>query len=185
MIRLFSKRQEKLATFTEVPQVSIDDTILNHSPCHALSPLPDNAQDCHENFPPFSPAEEQYGALLDEYPPHFFYLFPSTFIKCFDQDDECTIEVMPPPSQRFSHYLLPPPKSNKQCLVVDLDETLIHCLFMVPDNSIPFDHTFSLEVDGDLKKVYLYCRPHLQEFLQFISQRYECVLFTASIERVG
>ncbi|XP_069376936.1 carboxy-terminal domain RNA polymerase II polypeptide A small phosphatase 1-like isoform X2 [Paralichthys olivaceus] len=60
--------------------------------------------------------------------------------------------------------LLPPVKSKdsgKICVVIDLDETLVHSSF----------------------KVYVLKRPHVDEFLKRMGELFECVLFTASLAK--
>jgi len=75
--------------------------------------------------------------------------------------------------------LLPAQKSKqgKKCLVLDLDETLIHSSFNNGDN-----HDFTLTVDFEGKKQTMYVakRPHVDEFLKFCSEYFELVVFTAS-----
>ncbi|XP_077927452.1 carboxy-terminal domain RNA polymerase II polypeptide A small phosphatase 1 isoform X6 [Halichoerus grypus] len=60
--------------------------------------------------------------------------------------------------------LLPEAKAqdvDKICVVIDLDETLVHSSF----------------------KVYVLKRPHVDEFLQRMGELFECVLFTASLAK--
>ncbi|XP_020932132.1 carboxy-terminal domain RNA polymerase II polypeptide A small phosphatase 1 isoform X3 [Phacochoerus africanus] len=68
------------------------------------------------------------------------------------------------PKQSPVQYLLPEAKaqdSDKICVVIDLDETLVHSSF----------------------KVYVLKRPHVDEFLQRMGELFECVLFTASLAK--
>ncbi|KAI1285704.1 Carboxy-terminal domain RNA polymerase II polypeptide A small phosphatase 1 [Halotydeus destructor] len=80
-------------------------------------------------------------------------------------------------------YLLPPlrsSESNKMCLVIDLDETLVHSSFKPINNA---DFIVPVEIDGAIHQVYVLKRPYVDEFLQRMGELYECVLFTASLAK--
>lgn len=86
-------------------------------------------------------------------------------------------------NQKYSgKYLLPArkPSDNRICLVIDLDETLVHSSFKPIENA---DFIVPVEIDGTLHKVYVLKRPHVDEFLKKMGQIYECVLFTASLSK--
>lgn len=86
-------------------------------------------------------------------------------------------------TQKYSgKYLLPTrkPSDNRICLVIDLDETLVHSSFKPIENA---DFIVPVEIDGTLHKVYVLKRPHVDEFLKRMGQIYECVLFTASLAK--
>uniref|UniRef100_A0A8C8EH67 FCP1 homology domain-containing protein n=1 Tax=Oncorhynchus tshawytscha TaxID=74940 RepID=A0A8C8EH67_ONCTS len=73
-------------------------------------------------------------------------------------EDNGTIAKVPETS------LLPevtPEDEGKICVVIDLDETLVHSSF----------------------KVFVLKRPHVDEFLQRMGELFECVLFTASLAK--
>jgi RNA polymerase II subunit A small phosphatase-like protein len=78
--------------------------------------------------------------------------------------------------------LLPPVDAadvGKKCLVLDLDETLIHSQFAAvesPDLEVP------IELDsGVIKPIYVCKRPGVDEFLAAVGQHFEVVIFTASL----
>lgn len=84
--------------------------------------------------------------------------------------------------------LIPPPPLDykNKLLVLDLDETLVHSSFMPVTNS---DDILELFIEdpfnpGTIQKhiVYVYRRPHLQEFLRKMAETYELCVFTASIQ---
>ncbi|XP_054167979.1 carboxy-terminal domain RNA polymerase II polypeptide A small phosphatase 1-like [Oppia nitens] len=80
-------------------------------------------------------------------------------------------------------YLLPSIKSqdsHKICLVIDLDETLVHSSFKPISNA---DFIVPVEIDGTIHQVYVLKRPYVDEFLQRMGELYECVLFTASLAK--
>lgn len=68
---------------------------------------------------------------------------------------------------------------DRICLVLDLDETLVHSSF----DPFPGGADFSvpLEMPGDRHTVYVKKRPFVDEFLAKCSQWYEVVVFTASL----
>lgn len=87
-------------------------------------------------------------------------------------------------STEYAGNLLPPLKpesAHKKCLVLDLDETLVHSSFKPipkPDFIIP------VEIDRVVHHVYVLKRPYVDEFLQRAAKHYEIVIFTASLAKV-
>lgn len=68
---------------------------------------------------------------------------------------------------------------DRKCLVLDLDETLIHADFeMKMPNP---DCQLSFEYQNEEIRFNLFLRPGVIEFLHLVSQYYEVVLFTASV----
>lgn len=62
-------------------------------------------------------------------------------------------------------------------LVLDLDETLVHCSVQpIPNPQL----TFSVDFNGVAYEVYVRTRPYLDQFLKQVSEWFEVVLFTAS-----
>jgi NLI interacting factor-like phosphatase len=76
---------------------------------------------------------------------------------------------------------LPPqaPDDTRKTLVLDLDETLVHCSVVEPTDRVA-DFTFPVQFHGETYTVHVKCRPFLQEFLHNIAQHFEVVVFTAS-----
>ena len=70
-----------------------------------------------------------------------------------------------------------PEDKGRKCLVLDLDETLVHSSFQ------PIECSFSLpiELDGQEYKVYVLKRPFVDEFIAECAKLYELVVFTASL----
>jgi RNA polymerase II subunit A small phosphatase-like protein len=76
--------------------------------------------------------------------------------------------------------LIPPPSpedAGKICLVLDLDETLIHSSFAEMSDA---DLSFSFGDDEDAHNVYVRVRPGAKEFIAELAPFYELVVFTAS-----
>ncbi|TNM96622.1 CTD (carboxy-terminal domain, RNA polymerase II, polypeptide A) small phosphatase-like a isoform X1 [Takifugu rubripes] len=69
---------------------------------------------------------------------------------------------------------------GKNCVVIDLDETLVHSSFKPIGNA---DFIVPVEIDGTVHQVYVLKRPHVDEFLQKMGELFECVLFTASLAK--
>uniref|UniRef100_A0A3Q4AQH6 protein-serine/threonine phosphatase n=1 Tax=Mola mola TaxID=94237 RepID=A0A3Q4AQH6_MOLML len=82
-----------------------------------------------------------------------------------------------------SKPLLPQMESSdagKICVVIDLDETLVHSSFKPVHNA---DFIIPVEIDGMVHQVYVLKRPHVDEFLKRMGEMFECVLFTASLSK--
>lgn len=77
--------------------------------------------------------------------------------------------------------LLPPiaPKHvGKKCLVLDLDETLVHSNFRpIPDP----DFIVPVEIEQHWHNMYVQKRPGVDEFLRQMGELYEVVVYTASL----
>ncbi|VDN50130.1 unnamed protein product [Dracunculus medinensis] len=79
--------------------------------------------------------------------------------------------------------LLPPVRPNdylKKCLIIDLDETLVHSSFKPVKNP---DFVIPVEIDNIIHQVYVLKRPFVDEFLDRIGDKFECILFTASLAK--
>lgn len=79
--------------------------------------------------------------------------------------------------------LLPPlsvPDLGRKCLVLDLDETLVHSSFKMIQNA---DFIVPVEIDGTVHNVYVIKRPGVDEFMRQMGKFYEVVVFTASLSK--
>lgn len=82
-------------------------------------------------------------------------------------------------------YLLDPltpeeTKEGKKCLVLDLDETLVHSSFTKISDA---DFEISIELDGQIYQVYVRKRPGVDEFMEYVAKKFEVIIFTASLAK--
>lgn len=86
---------------------------------------------------------------------------------------------MPPPTK----YLLPPltpEEAHKKCLVLDLDETLVHSSFKpIPDA----DFVMTIELENVMHRVYVRKRPGVDHFMKVCGEKFEVIVFTASLAK--
>ncbi|RKF61662.1 putative plasma membrane phosphatase required for sodium stress response [Erysiphe neolycopersici] len=88
-------------------------------------------------------------------------------------------------SEQKKQWLLPPIEPHfkgKKCLVLDLDETLVHSSFKVLNQA---DFTIPVEIEGQFHNVYVIKRPGVDEFMKRVGELYEVVVFTASVSKYG
>lgn len=103
------------------------------------------------------------------------------------QEQVGTKEVPPVPevpSEKTS-WLLPPIQphlSGRKCLVLDLDETLVHSSFKILNQA---DFTIPVEIEGQYHNVYVIKRPGVDAFMKRVGELYEVVVFTASVSKYG
>jgi len=85
-------------------------------------------------------------------------------------------------SGAFSGLLGPKLKKHRgmKCLVLDLDETLVHSSFKPVRDA---DYIVPVEIDRIVYKVYVRKRPFVDEFLIECGKHYEVVVFTASLSK--
>ena len=76
---------------------------------------------------------------------------------------------------------LPPNKTGKRTLVLDLDETLVHSQFGPFD--VPSDVVINIEIENEIHDIHVLVRPGVKEFLEKLSKRFEIIIFTASISK--
>ena len=90
------------------------------------------------------------------------------------------VAMLPPKKLIRPHlYCLKPkaPDAPPVTLVLDLDETLVHCS---TDPMPGAHHVFPVLFHGVEYQVYVRKRPYFEEFLKFASELFEVVVFTAS-----
>ncbi|KAI8389666.1 related to Probable phosphatase PSR2 [Nakaseomyces glabratus] len=81
--------------------------------------------------------------------------------------------LLPPQTEQFK---------GKKCLVLDLDETLVHSSFKYLRTA---DFVLPVNIDDQVHNVYVIKRPGVDEFLKRVGELYEVVVFTASVARYG
>ncbi|KAL8657284.1 MAG: hypothetical protein Q9226_002072 [Calogaya cf. arnoldii] len=81
--------------------------------------------------------------------------------------------LLPPMADRFR---------GKKCLVLDLDETLVHSSFKILHQA---DFTIPVEIEGQYHNVYVIKRPGVDQFMKRVGELYEVVVFTASVSKYG
>ncbi|EMR86196.1 putative serine threonine-protein phosphatase dullard protein [Botrytis cinerea BcDW1] len=96
-------------------------------------------------------------------------------------EDDAEVESIDQKQQ----WLLPPiaPRfKGKKCLVLDLDETLVHSSFKILHQA---DFTIPVEIEGQFHNVYVIKRPGVDQFMKRVGELYEVVVFTASVSKYG
>jgi len=108
---------------------------------------------------------EEKEELLDEFNPFFFI---KSLPPYKDVINNRVVPILLPKRTRRSHPVT---------LVLDLDETLVHCsIDPIEDADLQFEVNFG----GLMYHVYVRKRPHLQKFLEVVSKQFEVIVFTAS-----
>ncbi|OXG13982.1 carboxy-terminal domain RNA polymerase II polypeptide A small phosphatase [Cryptococcus neoformans Tu401-1] len=83
--------------------------------------------------------------------------------------------------------LLPPIAAKhrgRKCLVLDLDETLLHSSFKGENQQLPTaDYIVPVEIESQVHNVYVIKRPGVDHFLTEMAKIYEIVVFTASLSK--
>jgi len=95
-------------------------------------------------------------------------------------DVQYALEVSIEISESESEALLGPvfeSDKGRKCLILDLDETLVHSSFQ----AIACSFTIPIELDGAQYGVYVLKRPFVDEFIAECAKYYELVVFTASL----
>ncbi|KAK9432197.1 HAD-like domain-containing protein [Lipomyces doorenjongii] len=71
---------------------------------------------------------------------------------------------------------------GRKCLVLDLDETLVHSCFKYLQQA---DFVIPVEIEAQYHNVYVIKRPGVDEFMRRVGHLYEIVVFTASVSKYG
>ena len=75
---------------------------------------------------------------------------------------------------------------NKKMLILDLDETLVHSCFKPAENinnNLPRPDIFlKIKFHSKYHDVFVYKRPFVEEFLEKMSECYNLIIFTASVQ---
>lgn len=69
---------------------------------------------------------------------------------------------------------------GKKCLVLDLDETLVHSSFRAVEGA---DFVIPVQIEDVVHFVYVAKRPGVDEFLIEMAKHYEIVIYTASLNK--
>lgn len=103
------------------------------------------------------------------------------------------------PQQKWLLPAMRPEHRGRKCLVLDLDETLVHSSFKVSNkfrnvtsSSLTLlqilhqaDFTIPVEIEGAYHNVYVIKRPGVDQFMKRVGELYEVVVFTASVSKVS
>ncbi|KAF9391794.1 hypothetical protein CPB97_005431 [Podila verticillata] len=73
-----------------------------------------------------------------------------------------------------------PEHEGRKCLVLDLDETLVHSSFKLIPQA---DYVVPVDIDNQTHNVYVIKRPGVDTFLKRMGEIYEVVIFTASLSK--
>ncbi|KAJ3300101.1 hypothetical protein HK104_004570 [Borealophlyctis nickersoniae] len=84
------------------------------------------------------------------------------------------------PEKKSLLKAIAPEDQGRKCLVLDLDETLVHSSFKAVAHA---DFVIPVEIDGQVHNVYVLKRPGVDVFLQRLGSQFEIVVFTASLAK--
>ncbi|KAF2448929.1 phospho protein phosphatase-like protein [Karstenula rhodostoma CBS 690.94] len=96
--------------------------------------------------------------------------------------DQASDTSMSEPQQKYLLGPIKPEFKGKKCLVLDLDETLVHSSFKILAQA---DFTIPVEIEGQYHNVYVIKRPGVDQFMKRVGELYEVVVFTASVSKYG
>jgi len=103
------------------------------------------------------------------------------------RQEQGLVQEVPPvpeavPEQKWLLGPIQPQFKGRKCLVLDLDETLVHSSFKILNQA---DFTIPVEIEGQYHNVYVIKRPGVDQFMKRVGELYEVVVFTASVSKYG
>lgn len=66
--------------------------------------------------------------------------------------------------------------------MLDLDETLVHSSFNT--FQCPSDVVIKMDVENQIQNIHVLLRPNLDDFLRRMAEKFELIVFTASLSKV-
>lgn len=127
--------------------------------------------------------EEASTEVQDEIPPKVDLPPPPPLEQRQNAVQNQTTDIsMSEPQQKYLLGPIRPEFHGKKCLVLDLDETLVHSSFKVLAQA---DFTIPVEIEGQYHNVYVIKRPGVDQFMKRVGELYEVVVFTASVSKYG
>jgi len=86
----------------------------------------------------------------------------------------------PPRGLPARRPVLGPANKGKKCLVLDLDETLVHSSFQKVSGA---HMTIPVTIEDTVHNVFVIKRPGVDEFMRRMGQHFEIVIYTASLSK--
>ncbi|KAK5632642.1 hypothetical protein RRF57_008356 [Xylaria bambusicola] len=155
-------------------EVSKEEEVVDSKDEDGDSEMPD--ADSHLVKLPVVASEDSYPKTVPPPPPPPITNEEPTVV------EEEKIAVAEEPQQKFLLPPIEPRFKGRKCLVLDLDETLVHSSFKILNQA---DFTIPVEIEGNYHNVYVIKRPGVDQFMKRVGELYEVVVFTASVSKYG